>query len=235
MTIYGTNKFLNADFSVEEMAAIENPEEKRKYFILRYFVPVAISQWQNSFTRNTWATLHIMKSPDIDFYFPFISYCNEQNKRLNQSTSSIWYDENQYVSEQFTSSVGAPNGRELSRQLQLAFNDCFDRDNINAHSKLSAPLIATIFREESSATCKLMLNIVVKTRATVRVDSALSNQAHARHSHDLLGVSEKYKRVYNKLTGEWLGICPENYDCADCATLRGSIAKDNAFDDKELY
>lgn len=241
-TIVGNRKILKADFSVEEMAALESAGEKRKYFILRYFVPVAVTLWQEGLAgdiSNEWMTLHILRNdsyPD-PIYYPVITAAREADRKLLLPNGELWFTPDTYLEDPYTKCVPGVSPHELSRELTKAFGECFKNGSLEDRPMRSnAPLVATIKRTENLAGgTSLALNILVKTRAQAGQEDLLYNQGHVRNAPAILAASEKYQRAYNRLTGSWLALCEDGVGCEECDSLRKSVAANNAYDDPELY
>lgn len=242
MSPIGNRKILKAGFSVDEMSALDSAEEKRKYFILRYFVPVAFTLWQENMAgnhNNKWMALHIMRNdayPNV-MYYPVITAAQEIDRKLTLPDSEWWYSHETYTQAPYTSCVPGVDYNSLSAQLKEVFGNSFRDEPIDDRPKRRrSPLVATLSLDDSATGVpNLKLNVLTKMRSSTVREEHLYNQGHERSSPEILAASEKYQRAYNLLTGEWQALCGEGEGCEECDALRNSAASNNAFDDPELY
>jgi len=233
MVTLSEQKILTAEFSLEKMEALTTPEEKRKYFILNYFVPVALTTWQSAEFNSgyDWCALHICKAGS--FFFPQISQLQEEDRELVIGNRDVSGDSSVRLAQNYTSSVGTPGEHVLSQQLKLAFENCMPQSTTDYPRINELPLVATLYRKDSGqGQYDIQLNIITKTRGSVGNPLLLLNKGHHRYSKLLLAASDKYQRAYVTLTGEWLGLCNEG-ECNECDLIYKSPARKSAYDEPE--
>ena len=240
---FADRKILTSDFSAEEMLRKETPQEARKYFISNYFAPLVYTTWsqveQHQPLGNV-AVLHILKvggeySPSVLFE----STAEFKNKMVTHSQNRMreaWFQARLAEVFKHTSTP-----EKMSAALRFAFEECFPSNYTETTTMGTAPLVASIERNrrqsDSAQSFDVKLNVLVKTRSSVRKETALLNQAVNKNSPDLLMISKKYKKMFNVFTGEWSDVCDRNEPsewCDQCTAIYNGPASNNAYNDPDL-
>ena len=235
MISFGQKKVLNTKFSLQDMAKITDNAEARKYFIVEYFVPMVYTMWQNGLYNNKeWAILHICRD-SYGKFFPYITFTSEDLNKLLGNTS--WPTAGQLTEQSdFYKKISAINDVvEFSEQLKRVFGECF-YSFTNSQVLATSPLVASIQKTLNNANsdqCSLKLNVLTRTVGTSKVKSILRSQIYSKTCFELNVISQKYRRLYNAITGEWESLC-EDPECKDCPVIRQSIAAANAYDDPDV-
>jgi hypothetical protein len=235
MISFGQKKVLNTKFSLQDMAKIQDRAEARKYFITQYFVPMAYTMWQNGiYSNKEWAILHMCREASGRM-FPYIFFATED---LNKLLSVASWPTSAQLTEQadFYKKIAATNDvGDFSEQINRAFGECFYSYGSN-QVLATSPLVASIQKMPvggNAETCNLKLNITTRTVGTTKVKSTLRSQIYSRTCFELNVISQKYRRLYSAITGEWESLC-EDPECKDCPVIRQSIAAANAYDDPDV-
>lgn len=240
MVVFGEKKILNAKFSIADMRALSDRSEARKYFILRYFLPLVYNMWQENPSLDDWMLCHICC--DNGIYFPNVIGGREESQHItfanndvrNVRASSQQRDAAKRICEvPFTES-------ELSTELRRVFDECFPIEKDYCLSTNTSPLIVTFqkVRQPTNAGItpeySMNMNVVLKIRDKLKRSNVLTAQIYSRNSFDLIKMSEKYGRTYNAITGVWDSLCNDP-ECPECSMVKKSPAAANAYDDASMY
>lgn len=222
-------RIIKTDFDIQKLHDLPL-EEARKYFLTNLFVPVAYSKWENH--GGNCVLLHIGRNAHNE-YFPILSVIT-MREDTPPAIPLLYVNEiaPQNDFEQLYRVLGQEfDLTEFSKAIERLFKDCFSADTAVNWELWCFPLVASL--ERNGVDNEFRLNVLVKTKESVKRDHLLSEQVAARGQS--FRLSEKYGRYYNCLTGEWDGLCPPNKSqCKRCAVIRESAACDNAYDDPEL-
>jgi len=198
------------------------PEDARKYLMLNYFVPLA--HLMNENMRGTqFATMHIVIDSNGTNRCPIsLSNIYDNNLEYVSSEEVIFAENNVNEHKAFGESISAT---DLSKALAHAFPGYPIKGNVRHWSYI--PLVATI-GFVGTAGARYTLNVLTKSWS--RYNRGYLSQAPTRAQ--AFAMHDTYPRVFNTLTGEWVGKC-EDTDCATCKAIDDAGLTSGAFGGEE--
>lgn len=219
-------QILKSSFDPKKMLELSK-EEARRHLLVEFFVPLAHNLFELS-QNSAYAVLHII--PTKAGLLPLISML-----RAKDYLHEVGIDHHLLCTD-FGSLVATAtqvrtfgkclNTADLATATEYAFSECMPAGRATTVHDL--PLVATI-KNTGDDSCEL--HVLTKTKARVRSEAALKNQAMDRLSS--MVVSATYRRTYNVFSGEWEDLCPVGEECARCKVVRASKSKANFYDDPE--
>jgi len=245
--VFSEKCVVTSDFSPVEMSrisAVESRSAGRKYFITKYVIPLALSAWyQKSDTEvrlNHNCIVHIIRV--MDNFMVHLSFGEARQVQSTSVTAAVAYTALDGIAEQVFNVCPpdlwkGPSRASLGNALAVAFEECFPEQLAATPQTLAdCPVVAGLLRKDDGETSAVEVNVMVKTRGSVKDQSLLLNQADREDSILCTKPSKKYKKMYNVITGAWIGNCDRNDPeiCDQCKAIYSSPAANNAYDDPDL-
>lgn len=246
--VFSEKRTITSDFSPIEMIMISrgrSAAEARKYFITKYVVPLVLTTWfqrdEDSHTvANRTCCVRLLPSgagltPHLSFENSAASFSKVINDEVQRSQNDPMLN---HVFKACPPNLWNEAGASLSEALMSAFAESLPLQWPSEQKEYlrDTPLIASMQRFPVTGGDEVTLNVMVKTRQTVKTDGALLNQAESNASPLVVRASKKYTKTYNMLSGEWVGVCDRDDPdkCDLCKAIFASPAANNVYDDPQF-
>jgi hypothetical protein len=245
--IFSEKRTLVSDFSPAEMLLIARTQSAalaRKYFLTKYAVPVVLTAWyqmeesDRAVHRNI-CCVRLLPTPRG--LHPHLSFEQVSGRSVADGVLSMaaFNETHAAVFRACPPNLWAGPEASLDAALMAAFEECLpERWSVTDSDTLDrVPLIASIQRTQNPQGGEsVTLNVLVKTRNNVRNEEFLLNQAEHKEHPQLVRSSKKYQKMYNVLTGKWIGICYRDDPdmCDKCRVIFASPAAENAYSDPDF-
>lgn len=238
--VFSEKRTITSDFSPKEMMLIaqgRSPQEARKYFFTKYALPIALTHWyQQEGAAAAGDRCNIRIAPVPNGVRPIVLFESARHSLNLRLDAALVDDRTAAIKEQIFKICPPTLWNELGYSLEAAmyaaFGECLPETRPTTETLSSCPVVASISKKQDG----VELTVLVKTRTTVRDASCLLNQADDLNSPLLIKVSEKYRKMYNTITGKWNGICArEDPDvCEPCRAIYASPAAENVYNDPDF-
>lgn len=249
--VFSEKRTLTSDFSPAEMLAIASTgavAEARKYFITKYVVPLTLTRWyQQDNAEGAVAggkTCCVRLLPDGAGLVPHLAFETAAASslwRVNDAVLTVHEQMGQLLRSVFKAcppDLWTKHGSSLSEALVSAFGECLPTlwSEMPKDTLAQVPMIASLQRSSHTSGESVTLNILVKTRQSVKSQELLLNQAESRSSPLVVRPSKKYKKTFNMLSGQWIGTCERDDPeiCDQCKAIYASPAANNVYDDPQF-
>lgn len=221
-------RILRSDFSTEKMLGLP-PEKAREYFILNFFVPIAYNMFEDIGAPAMLMCLHIVRMDG--FILPAITPLPwwDATKQVNALGTFVINTAPKNVDRYSRAIPEKLTVESLSKVVAYAFSECMPDKEVFTERNCTLlgnnPLIAT-FKCVNYNLDKYDLNILVKLKTDVANDKALLHQAYDTFGFEVMAPD--VKRLYNALTGKWIGLCQDD-TCESCKSIRKSGRANNFY------
>jgi hypothetical protein len=213
-------------------------EEARQYFFTKYLVPLALTYWYQKDDRGAGDMCRVWIAATLGGAEPIIQF---GQSRIDGKVRVALQDQaltalKREVFRACPPSLWAEKGASLGEAVHSAFKDCFPDSTVIAENIFGCPLVASMAVKSDRNSESVELTVLVKTKNSVKNNEALLNQADSLNSPMLIRPSEKYGKMYNVITGNWVGVCdrtdPEK--CTQCAVIYSSPSAENVYNDPDF-